>query len=401
MRLNNLYIMDARDCLPQLDSNSIKMIYIDPPYNTQSKQFEYHDHHDNWHELIEPLLQQSKRILREDGVIFISIDDNKMVDIRLLGDKVFGAPHFLGMFITRQATRSNAKHINTIHEYIIAYAKNKKRCPAFEMKRVEMPQYRDDILRLSKEIKSLFQKQGIAAAQAQLKKRLDNYAHREEFSWLRNYSIVDDNGEICFAKDLSTPSDPHELHIPEIGLHLPALKTRGWSSREKLIALHREHKLLFKDGRPYEKHLLKDSKDSAMSILNFYSRQGKHDLDKLGMGHMFKTAKPVELIKYLIKIATQPNDIVLDFFAGSGTTAQAVIECNLEDGGARKFILCQIAEPIKNNPAAVDTLLKYGFSGSIADIARLRLEKIKQYYHLSNDFSVLHQQKGLFDFQTA
>ena len=366
MRLNNLYIMDARDCLPQLDSNSIKMIYIDPPYNTQSKQFEYHDHHDNWHELIEPLLQQSKRILREDGVIFISIDDNKMVDIRLLGDKVFGANHFLGMFITRQATRSNAKHINTIHEYIIAYAKNKKRCPAFEMKRVNMPQYRDDILRLSREIKTLFQ-----------------------------------NGEICFAKDLSTPSAPHELHIPEIGLHLPALKTRGWSSREKLIALHREQKLLFKDGRPYEKHLLKDSKDSAMSILNFYSRQGKHDLDKLGMGHMFKTAKPVELIKYLIKIATQSDDIVLDFFAGSGTTAQAVIECNLEDNGARKFILCQIDEPIKNNPAAIDTLLKHGFSGSIADIARLRLEKMKQYYHLGDDFSVSHQQKGLFDFQAA
>ena len=351
--------------------------------------------------MIEPLLQQSKRVLRADGVIFISIDDNKMVDIRLLGDQVFGANNFLGMFITRQATRSNAKHINTIHEYVVVYAKNKKACPAFEIKRIEMPQYRDDIARLSREIKTLFKKEGRTAAQKQLKARLEEYANREEFSWLRNYSIVDEQGEICFTKDLSTPSAPHELAIPEIGLHLPALKIRGWSSREKFIALHREHKLVFKDGRPYEKHLLQESKDSAMSILNFYSRQGKHDLDKLGMGHMFKTAKPVDLIKYLIKLATQADDIVLDFFAGSGTTAQAVIECNLEDDGRRKFILCQIDEPIKNNSAAIQTLSNHGLPNSIASIAQLRLAKIKQLYQLNDDFSLQSQQQKLFATQAA
>lgn len=100
-----------------------------------------------------------------------------------------------------------------------------------------------------------------------------------------------------------------------------------------------------------------DSKDSAMSILNFYSRQGKHDLEKLGLGHMFKTAKPIQMIKYFIKLCTSNDDVVMDYFAGSGTTAQAVIECNLEDGCNRRFLLCQIVKPIKNNPEAIQTWL--------------------------------------------
>lgn len=71
--------------------------------------------------------------------------------------------------------------------------------------------------------------------------------------------------------------------------------------------------MIYKNGRSYEKHLLIDSKDNAMSILNFYSRQGKHDLEKLGLGHMFKTAKPTEMIKYFIRLCTSNNDIVMDF----------------------------------------------------------------------------------------
>lgn len=222
-------------------------------------------------------------------------------------------------------------------------------------------------------VKSEFKKNGIISANSLLKNKL-KYYNDEMLRWIKNYSIVDENGDICFAKDLSTPSRPHDLDIPEINIHLPALKTRGWSSKEKFIQLYHENKLIFKDGRPYEKHLLIDSNDSAMSILNFYSRQGKHDLEKLGLGHMFKTAKPVQMIKYFIKLCTSDDDVVMDYFAGSGTTAQAVIECNLEDGCNRCFLLCQIVKPIKNNPEAIQTLLKYGYTATIDNIARLRLE---------------------------
>lgn len=248
----------------------------------------------------------------------------------------------------------------------------KKNVFGFEC-RIDIPNYRQIILPLCQMVKSEFKKNGIISANSLLKNKL-KYYNDEMLRWIKNYSIVDENGDICFAKDLSTPSRPHDLDIPEINIHLPALKTRGWSSKEKFIQLYHENKLIFKDGRPYEKHLLIDSKDSAMSILNFYSRQGKHDLEKLGLGHMFKTAKPVQMIKYFIKLCTSDDDVVMDYFAGSGTTAQAVIECNLEDGCNRRFLLCQIAEPIKNNPEAIQTLLKYGYTATIDNIARLRLE---------------------------
>ena len=97
-------------------------------------------------------------------------------------------------------------------------------------------------------------------------------------------------------------------------------------------------------------------------------------MEKLGLGHMFKTAKPVQMIKYFIKLCTSDDDVVMDYFAGSGTTAQAVIECNLEDGYNRCFLLCQIVKPIKNNPEAIQTLIKYGHTSTIDNIATLRLE---------------------------
>lgn len=388
MRLNELYAMTAESFLPMLNNNSIKMIYIDPPYDTKSKNFEYNDDIENWSDFMINLLQLSKDKLKKDGVIFISIDDNRMIDLRIVANHVFGADNFLGMFITRQATKSNAKFINTIHEYVVVYAKNKKYCPSFEIKRLDMPIFGKVIVELKNKIKKEFDKNGISSANDLLKNEIKHYEKDELFSWLKNYNIVDEFGEICFAKDLSMPSQPKPLIIDEINLNLPALKTRGWASKEKFIKLHQENKLIFKDGRPYEKHLLIESKDNAMSILNFYSRQGKHDLEKLGLGEMFKTAKPVELIKYFIKLCTDDGDVVLDFFAGSGTTAQAVIECNLEDGKNRYFLLCQMPEPIKNNKFAIETLLKYGYDGSIDNIARLRLDILAKKYNLSKNYSI-------------
>lgn len=311
--------------------------------------------------------------------MFISIDDNQLIELRLICNEIFGKENFLGMFITRQATRSNAKHINTIHEYIVVYAKNKKKAPAFEIKRLDIPFYAERLLPLMAEIKKEHKQMGAESANKLLKKRLKEFEKLEFFSFLKNYSIVDENGEICFATDLSTPSgNPNELFIEEISLHLPALKSRAWSSKEKFIKLFRENKLLFKQGRPYEKHLLSESYDNAMSILNFYSRQGKHDLEKLGLGNLFSTAKPVEMIKYLIKISSlTQHDKILDFFAGSGTTAQAVLECNQEDNTDHEFILCQISEKIKGNQKAIDYLEQCGYQADIADITKLRLARLQ------------------------
>lgn len=331
--------MEASDCLDSIKDNSIKTIYIDPPYNTGSNKFEYYDAHNNWNEMIEISLKKSKLKLKENGIIFISIDDNKMFELKLICDDIFGKENFLGLFITRQATRSNSKHINIIHEYILSYSKNKKKVKEFTVPRIELPMYKSILLQLIKNVKLKFKTAGREEAEKYLKIQIKKIVEDENFIWLKNYNLIDENGEIYFAKDLSVPSKPNRLEINEIGLILPKLKTRGWSSKDKIIKLYNENKLVFKGERPYEKHLLIESKDNAMSILNFYSRQGRHDLERLGLKNVFQTAKPVEMIKYLIRLTTENEDIVLDFFAGSGTTAQAIIELNNEEKTNRKFYL--------------------------------------------------------------
>lgn len=376
---NLIYICDADIALDKIEKNSIQMIYIDPPYNTMSNSFEYSDRRDDWDKFISNLLKKANLVLKESGVIFISIDDNKMVELRQICNEIFGKNNFLGMFITRQATRSNSKHINTIHEYVLCYAKNNTFTPKFEILRIKIPLYKDEIEFLDKNIKKEFKLNGKQSAQILLNKLLKKYENLDEFSWIKNYNIVDDNGEICFGKDLSVPGNPNSLDINEINLHLKPLKTRAWQSKDKFIKLHNENNLIFKNGRPYEKHLLLKSKDNVMSILNFYSRHGKHDLEKLGLGDIFSTAKPVEMIKYFIQITCGYDDIVLDFFAGSGTTAQAVIESNLNDNTNRKFILCQIDEIVKNNKS-IKILQENGYGNTIADITLLRLAKLKEKY---------------------
>ena len=386
---NQLYISKAEDFLPKLDSQSIQMIYIDPPYNTKSKQFEYNDSFtdDDWEKMMSSVLTQSQRILKETGCIFVSIDDNSLIELRTIINKIFGKHNFLGMFITKQANRSNAKQINTIHEYVVAYAKDKKQCCEFKIKRIDMSEYKSLIENLCSKVKQLMFNQDKDEAVKYLKDFINKH---KELTWLKNYNQIDEQGNIYSTKDLSTPSNPHELDIDEIGLYLPKLKTRGWQSKEKFIELHNKNKLVFKKDRPYEKHLLIDSEDNVQSVgelLDCYSRQGKHDLDKLNMAELFSTAKPVGLIKYLVKIATKDNDVILDYFAGSGTTAQAVIEANNDDGYNRKFVLCQKDESItiaKEN----HKLTEFNIN-KIHDITRLRLEKLKELH--KHDFNYVYE----------
>ena len=330
------------------------------------------------------VLTQSQRILKETGCIFVSIDDNSLIELRTIMNKIFSKHNFLGMFITKQANRSNAKQINTVHEYVVAYAKDKKQCSEFKIKRIDMPEYKLLIENLCSKVKQLILKENKDIALKYLK---DFIKQNNHLTWLKNYNQIDENGNVYSTKDLSTPSNPHELDIDEIGLYLPKLKTRGWQSKEKFIKLYEQNKLVFKNNRPYEKHLLIDSEDNVQSVgelLDCYSRQGKHDLDKLNMAELFSTAKPVGLIKYLVKIATKDNDVILDYFAGSGTTAQAVIEANNDDGHNRKFVLCQKDESItiakENHKLAEFNINK------IHDITKLRLEKLKELHKQSFNY---------------
>lgn len=381
--MNKFYKMDCEEALVQIDADTVQMIYIDPPYNTKNNMFEYIDDFENWDEFIQTKLEKSKRILKDTGFIFISIDDNKLANLILLCNEIFGEKNKVGIFITRQATKSNSKFINTIHEYVVCYCKDIKKAPNLEIERINIPGVGSVIKKLQENVFNIINEDSIIEAKKYLKSEIKKIANDNGYSWIKNYNIVDENGYICFAKDLSVPGEPNELKLDYNNKILPKLGTRKWQSKSKIEKLYKEKKIIEKNGRPYEKHLLIESKDKVMSILNFYSRQGTRDLEKLGLGKIFSTAKPVELIKYLIRISCKKDDIVLDYFAGSGTTAQAVVEVNNEDKKNIEFVICQNKEPVKNNKQAVKVLKEEKLPVTIDSITKLRLKKLKELYKIN------------------
>ena len=329
--------------------NSVKMIYIDPPYNTKSIKT-YNDNLKtiDWNMFMEPRLSKAKDFLTEDGCIFISIDDNEFANLKIMCDKIFGKENFTGNFITYQALRSNSKHINTVHEYVLCYAKNKKKLNEFKIKRIDNTDEKKIIDSLYRDVKKIIEFEGVKEANKKIKSLITEYCERYNITWLKNYNNVDEDGRIYFAMDLSTPGEPREVNIKSINLHLNPLPTRGWASDEKFIELYNDDLLSFKGNRPYEKHYLEDACDNVTSVLKFFSRHGTNDLKKLDLYNIFDTPKPVELIKFLIKISTKDDDLILDFFAGSGTTAQAVYAVALPAAPQhhqRRHRVCGLRQP--------------------------------------------------------
>ena len=353
----------------------VSVIYIDPPYNTKTKK-SYNDKQvrEEWLSFMKTRLLFARRYLSEEGVIFISIDDNEYAYLKMLCDNEFGEKNCLGTFITKQSQRSNSKHINTVHEYILAYAKNKKKCPEFKVKRIDTPEGKKIIDTVNGFVKDCMKdgKLGLRIYRS----LLNDYAEDNGLTWLTNYNYYDEHGHPFFATDLSTPGKPRTVDIPEIGLHLDPLPTRGWSSDEKFKELYKANRLMFRDGRPYAIHYLSEAEDSAPSILDFYSRQGNEDMKRLGLDGIFDTPKPVNMLKYLLRITGVSEGVALDFFAGSGSFCQAVEEVNKEDGKNLQCLLIQLDEDIQEGTEAYEKCLELGIEPNIPAVLEARLKKI-------------------------
>ncbi len=371
------------------------MIYIDPPYNTNtSKSYNDKKAEDLWLHFMKERLQVSKNFLRSDGVIFISIDDNEYAALKLLCDSIFGRKNYVGTFITMQAQRSNAKLINIVHEYILCYGKNKSKVNNFRIKRIHKPEDKQIIDRVNFQIKNCINKYGLNDARNKLPHILKEICSEYNISWIRNYSNIDDNGKIYFSVDLSTPSKPREVNIPEINLHLLPLKTRGWVSDERFKELHKQGRLSFKGSRPYEIHYLEDSEDNASSLLKFFSRQGTEDLKKIGLQGLFDTPKPVELLKYLVRISTDIDDAVLDFFAGSGSLAQAIWEVNKESGRDNKFVLIQLNEELNQKSEPYKKCLELSIEPNMENIIDYRLKSFLIANNMNQHYKIIKTYKN-------
>ncbi len=374
--------------------NKINFIYIDPPYNTSNNFFAYNDSNLKWVSDITKRLTVAKELLNDEGSIFISIDDNELNNLLRICYEIFGVNNYVGLFITKQAIRSNAKHMNVIHEYILVFAKNKKFLPKFYIKRLDDPIEGPLIKNIIKKV-SLAYNESKSNAVKILKEQISKYVIDTGKTWIKNYSNIDDKGRIFFAKDLSTPSKPNELVIQEIGLHLKPLKTRGWSTKEKIIGLYKNNRLCFKNKRPYEIEYIDEATDNIYSILNFYSRQGTNDLKKMGLDGLFDTPKPVELIKFLIRASQHKDALILDFYAGSGTTAQAVYEINKVDKTNHKYILIQMDELVNKKSKAYSVMCELGYKEpKVSDVLVHRINTFLNLNNIKDNYVIKENKHG-------
>lgn len=346
----------------------IKMIYIDPPYN-KDKDFVYSDtwgdtitnyliqtdqlrqegytstktsstgrRHTNWLNMIYPRLWLSRNLLKDDGVIFVSIDDDEVHNLRKVMDEIYGEENFVGQFIwqKKKGGGNDSKYIAVEHEYILMYAKRKELLGnllhGFTESYKKRYNEEDD---LGKYFWDTFKRKSgkqyypITCPDGSI---LEFDENKNRLSWLRS--------EARFYEDLKNNEIKFEKHI------------NGWS-------------VFFKQRMP-------DGKTPRSLLLEYGTTStGSAELLQLFQKELFQNPKPSTLVKLLVDIITNKDDIILDFFAGSGTTAHAVMQLNLEDDGNRKYILVQLPETTEENSEAY----KAGYK-KISDITKARIKKV-------------------------
>lgn len=357
----------------------IKCIIIDPPYNTGNDSFIYPDsfkenkadyekrigdkdeegylmkegmfrknskdsghYHSNWLSMMYPRLFLAKNLLREDGVIFVHIDDNEVHNLRMIMNEIFGEENFVAEFVWKRRVSSALaeKLVSVDHEYVLAFHKGRSQ--------------------------SFF---GI---------QKDYTAYRNPDNDPRGAWTLGDL-TVGMTKD-QRPNQYYDLIDPNTKLTYKANPDRVWAyiqdSMDKLII---ENKVYFPSDtskRPMMKRFKSELKSDVNPISSWLNSVGMNseatkEIREIFDATLFNYSKPLSLVKELISQVANGNDIILDFFAGSATTAQAILELNKEDGGNRKFILVQLPELCDDNSEAS----KAGYK-TIADISKERIRRV-------------------------
>ena len=376
-------LLALKSLLP-LYEGRVKCIYIDPPYNTGNEGWIYNDNvnspqiqkwlgqvvgregedfsrHDKWLCMMYPRLKLLKRLLSDDGAIFISIDDNEVANLKLICNEIFGSQNFIANVTWEKmyTTKNDSSAISNCHEYIVIYAKN------LEMFKINLLPRTEDMNARYKNPDN--DPRGVW-------KPIPLYGKGE--SSTGRYPVVNpQNGRTYFP-----PENSH------------------WRFRqadtEKMIA---DNKIYWgKDGtaKPNVKRFLFEVQQGAKakSLWKFdevgHNHEARTEIKNIFDANIFDTPKPTRLIERILQIATEKNSIVLDSFAGSGTTAHAVIKLNQEDGGNRKFILVELESYAENITA--ERVRRIGGSFDFYEVGEeifiddelnenLPLEKIREY----------------------
>lgn len=327
---------DALRYLRMTFAGRVKCIYIDPPYNTGSRDFVYNDRfvekedlwrHSKWVEFMFQRLTLARDLLRQDGVIFVSIGDDEIFSLGLLMNQVFGENNFIANVIWQKvfAPKNTAKHFSDDHDYIVIYAQH-------------ADSWRPNLLPRTEKQKRAY-------------KNPDNDPRG---SWTsgdlqaRNY----------YSEGTYPITCPSGRVIPG-----PGAGSYWRVSKEKFLELDRDKRIWWGkdgDGMPRIKRFLSEVMEGRIpqTLWSFdevgHTQDAKKELlDVLQFADsasVFSTPKPLRLIDRIVRMSTGPNDIVVDFFAGSGTTGDAVLKLNAEDGGNRRFILVSNSEATADEP---------------------------------------------------
>lgn len=341
----NLYIEgDNLEVLKLLQTayyRKVKMIYIDPPYNT-GNDFVYADdfadpmarykevtqqttksnpetmgrYHTNWLNMMYPRLRLAANLLRDDGVIFISIDDVEIDNLKKLCNEIFGEENFVAQFIWQSRQNKDNRNITGVsidHEYVVCYTK----------------QFGHRVFR------------GTDRKTEQYKNP-DNDP-RGPWTSANMVGLATADARPNLHYDLINPADGRNYGCPE----------KGWRyDRNTMNRLIQEGRIIWPDnpdGRPRKKSFLNELSDnlpgfSSVFSTGVYTNTATKEIGGLFNKYLFDFPKPVEVIKQLVSQVSNTDDIILDFFSGSATTAHAVMQLNAEDGGNRRFILVQLPE---------------------------------------------------------
>ena len=376
---HKLIIGDNYDALLNLlitHKGRIDVIYIDPPYGKNSMgEFAMTNYtnsltRDNLLSMLYPRLLLSRQLLSDDGVILISIDSKNYSYVKCLMDEIYGENNCAGEFIWVNSVTNQSKYINIEHEYILVYCKKISFHDKWEIYRNE-----ELINYIYSEINKCL---SIEDKYRRLKQIIEEKTKDKNLTWLKNYNNISEDGRIYYAQDVSVPGKSNRI-VMENGTILEPLANRAWPSKERLDMLDNEKRLVYKGNRPYNIKYLEESKDNIHSLIyNIFTRNGKEMLKSIFNTDKpaFEFPKPTQLLEKILSIFKK-DAIVLDFFAGSGTTGQAVLELNKKDGGTRQFIICTNNEITDLTP-----------NGIVYDVTTKRLKRTMtgECYDGTNDF---------------
>lgn len=368
----------------------VKMIYIDPPYNTGNDSFIYPDkfseskadyekrvgdkdeegymtkdgmfkknskengqYHSNWLNMMMPRLYLAKNLLRQDGVIFVSIDDNEVHNLRLLMNEIFGEENFVAIFPWKKRTaKSDVPFgVSQDYEWIIAFTKGDYGAGVnIERKYYESEDFPNDRWRLSDITTQRSEEERPNCAFEMVDPKTNkNYKHNPKRVW----GVSKDTFKSYYEKGKIVFPDDYDF----LNISIPAY--RVFESEDKAKAL--------------KKYGSEDAKKAVSTFLPKevgMSEDGNKDIVDLFDQKLFSFPKPISLISHLINTNTEDDFIILDFFAGSGSTAHAVMDLNKEDGGNRKYICIQLPELCEEKSEAH----KAGYK-TIADISKERIRR--------------------------